>query len=895
MAVRALPAALLIIVWFLSSPFVCAAAPVLPTIKVGSEIDFPPFADVDERGRPIGFSVDLIKAVAEVMGLKLDITTGTWDSMWSGLIAGRIDLLPIVTKLPERMTLIDFTLSHTETFDAFFVRASSPVIKDIASAGGKSIVVMKSDAAHHALLERKFKGELILVDTISQGLSLIASGRHDAFLCSKLIGSLVIQKKGITGLIAGPPIPEYKRDFAFGIRKGNNELREMLNQGLRIVRANGEYARIYEKWLHIEVPAPKPPRANILKTIIIDSFYPFTFMNKQGQPDGFVVDLIREVTKNMGMEIDIRPGGWNYSMKALEKGDINLLPLMAYSRERDKIFDFSSPYTTVHDAIFIKRGGTRFQTLEELRGKKVIVMNHDAAHEFLMENNITTRDNLIVADSLPETLRLLALGKGDAALMPKLIGLLHIRNLGLTNIDPEPAVISDYHRPFSIAVKSGNRELLNTLSEGLAIVKATGEFDRIYKKWFGAVEPSGTPFKEVMRDLLIVVGVLLLVLIVSVIWALTLKKQVAQRTKVLEESEARFRSYSELPIAGFAITSRAAEWVMVNDCLCAMLGYSRKELLQKKWFELTHPDDLNLDRELFKRVLAGEQQGYSLDKRFIRKNGATIWTRLSSQCVRLPDGTVNYFVKLLFDITERKQVEEEREQLFRQLQDKAVEMERFTYTVSHDLKSPLITISGFLGILRSNFVAGDETQFTTNLERISRATERMKQLLDELLELSRIGRKVNPSERVKLGDVIQTALDDISGRIRQCGAAVEVEADLPEVTADRRRLLQVFDNLIDNAVKFSCGMPQPPRIKIGVRRDNGAPVIFVRDNGIGLEPRHQNKVFDLFEKLDPHSGGTGVGLAIVKRIIEVHGGGVWVESEGLGTGATFCFTLPGMK
>jgi PAS domain S-box-containing protein len=232
----------------------CSAAGESPEVRVGSELEFPPYAFVDKSGRPAGFSVELIKAVADAMGLPIKISTGPWDTVWSGLVAGQLDVLPIVAKLPDRQPLVDFSIPHTETYDAFFVRKGNPPIQNIEGAKGKEIAVMRSDAAHHALLERNFRGRLILVGTVPEGLSLISSGKHDAFLCSKLIGTMSIKKHGIKGLTAGPPIPDYKRAFSFAVKKGDTELLEKLNQGLLIIKTNGEYDRIYEKWLTADDP-----------------------------------------------------------------------------------------------------------------------------------------------------------------------------------------------------------------------------------------------------------------------------------------------------------------------------------------------------------------------------------------------------------------------------------------------------------------------------------------------------------------------------------------------------------------------------------------------------------------------------------------------------------------
>jgi diguanylate cyclase (GGDEF)-like protein len=182
-------------------------------------------------------------------------------------VEGRLDVLPIVAKLPERQPLVDFSLPHTETYDAFFVRKGDSPIPNIAAARGKAIVVMRSDAAHHELLERNFQENPILVDTIPAGLSLISSGKHDAFLCSKLIGTIILKKNRLAGLTAGPIIPDYKRVFSFAVKKGDRELLEKLNQGLLIVKTNGEYDRIYNKWLSFDDPWRKVKKY-FLPTII---------------------------------------------------------------------------------------------------------------------------------------------------------------------------------------------------------------------------------------------------------------------------------------------------------------------------------------------------------------------------------------------------------------------------------------------------------------------------------------------------------------------------------------------------------------------------------------------------------------------------------------------------
>ena len=263
-------------------------------------------------------------------------------------------------------------------------------------------------------------------------------------------------------------------------------------------------------------------------------------------------------------------------------------------------------------------------------------------------------------------------------------------------------------------------------------------------------------------------------------------------------------------------------------------------------------------------------------------------TLLISQSLRKIDEA---FAQAQRELNERKRVEAEREKIIQELEAKNAELERFTYTVSHDLKSPLITISGFLGLLEADARSGDTQKFKADLQRINQAAEKMQRLLNELLELSRIGRLVNPPSHIPFENIVEAALSLTRGRLMAGHIKVEVEKDLPTVIGDRPRLVEVMQNLIDNAAKFMGDQPTP-RIQVGRRKESQQQVLFVKDNGIGIDPSYQERIFGLFDKLDPKSEGTGIGLALAKRIIEVHGGRIWVESNGKGQGSMFCFTLP---
>lgn len=243
------------------------------------------------------------------------------------------------------------------------------------------------------------------------------------------------------------------------------------------------------------------------------------------------------------------------------------------------------------------------------------------------------------------------------------------------------------------------------------------------------------------------------------------------------------------------------------------------------------------------------------------------------------------------ELDERKRVEAQHKVVIQELELKNAELERFTYTVSHDLKSPLITIGGFIGLLEKDARNGNEERLSNDIERIREAKDKMSHLLDNLLELSRIGRLKNPSIYISLHQIVTEALSLVEGRLCSKNVLVKIQEVLPIVYCDAPRLVEVMQNLIDNAAKFMGEQPNP-MIEIGTRNDTEETVIFVKDNGIGIRPVFHEKIFSLFDKLEANSEGTGVGLALVKRIIEVHEGRIWVESDGIGNGSTFCFTLP---
>lgn len=234
----------------------------------------------------------------------------------------------------------------------------------------------------------------------------------------------------------------------------------------------------------------------------------------------------------------------------------------------------------------------------------------------------------------------------------------------------------------------------------------------------------------------------------------------------------------------------------------------------------------------------------------------------------------------------------ERAALINELEGRNAELERFTYTVSHDLRSPLVTIRGFLGYLRNHAFRNDFAKFDKDMNRIANTVDRMQTLLNDLLELSRVGRTGNSPIDVPFGAIVTETLNLLDAQLVTGRASVIIGPDLPVVRGDSTRLIEVMQNLISNAIKF-MGAQSDPQVEVGYAGPDtdGTAILSVRDNGVGIESQYHKRIFGLFNRLDPAIEGTGIGLTLVKPIIEMHAGRIWVESVP-GSGSTFFFTLP---
>lgn len=373
-------------------------------------------------------------------------------------------------------------------------------------------------------------------------------------------------------------------------------------------------------------------------------------------------------------------------------------------------------------------------------------------------------------------------------------------------------------------------------------------------------------------------------------WALAkanqqLRREIEERRRAQEElveSEAKYSTLVEHSLTGIYI-DQDEKIVYANDTFAHIFGYIREELIGIAAWKLVHPEDRAFTREMRIRRLRGENVPSEYEARGLTKTGKTIWVRRSNT-------RVEYYGKPailgnIVDITLQKNAQDELEKTNEDLRN-------FVHVVSHDLKTPIIAIQGYSARLSRLYRDALGEKGCSYVSQIARSARRMEHLVSDLLALSRVGRVPCQFASVSSAEMVNRVAAALKPRLKEKGIRLVIGTGFPSLNCDSERIERVFENLVVNAIKFSGDSPDPV-IEIGYEDRGDLHCFFVKDNGIGIDPRYHHKIFEMFERLHPvdEIEGSGLGLAIVKRIVESHGGTVWVESKE-GQGATFYFAVP---
>lgn len=392
----------------------------------------------------------------------------------------------------------------------------------------------------------------------------------------------------------------------------------------------------------------------------------------------------------------------------------------------------------------------------------------------------------------------------------------------------------------------------------------------------------------------------------SVVEVQAASREVTERKRAeeaLKESEERFRGAFDFAPIGIALVSPDGRWLRANRALSDMLGFSEEELLESSYQAHSHPDDLDIQETHANLMLNGELETFQMEKRYLHREGKTVWTLQSMSLLRDQAGEPLYFILQVQDITERKRAEEDLKAFAEKLERSNRELQDFASVASHDLQEPLRKVQAFGDRLKQECNEALSDRGKDYLDRMLNAVRRMQNLINDLLSFSRLTLKAQPFTPVDLAEVTkEVVLTDLDAVIEKTGGRVEI-GTMPILDADPLQMRQLMQNLISNGLKFHRGEIVPViRVFSSVITERRRPwstngnelcQLFVEDNGIGFDNKYLDRIFAPFQRLHAKNEyeGTGMGLALCRKIVERHNGNITAKSTP-GQGATFIVTLP---
>lgn len=616
---------------------------------------------------------------------------------------------------------------------------------------------------------------------------------------------------------------------------------------------------------------------------------PKVFTDAQGQPSGIFIDLIKEIARKEGWTLEYQIGTWDEDLKALENGQIDLMPDVAYSEERGEKYDFHpTPVAESWSYVYVP-SRSRADNVTQLNGKRVAVLGGSIQETIFtqMVNGFGLRVAIVPASSLKEAFQMVADNKVDAAIANHLFGDYFNRKYGLSRT---PIVFNEVKLYFATA-KGRNSDLLTAIDRHLnEWISDQGSVYYQVLNRYTTKQSLGIVPKWVWWAAGVIAGLLVIAsgIILLLRWQVRLQtRHLLEANQKLKESELKYRTLFNC--AGEAIfLMRADRFVDCNAQTLAMFGCEREQIIGESPYKFSPPlqpgGRPSKEKAMEKINQALTEGPQSFEWEHCRENGVSFPAEVKLN--RLELGGEVYLQAIVRDITERKKTEELKNQ--------------FLSITSHELKTPLIPIKSQCQLLLAETYGSLNQEQKEALEMIGRNESHMERLVNDVLDIAS-ARSENMQlirEDADISKIISDSMEIVKEEAKRKGITLHLKkpAALSKVFVDPQRIFQVVANLLNNALKYT---PENGTIDITVSKKKDCIQVSVKDSGIGMNNKILGKLFTPFfqadSKLDRKYGGTGLGLSICKGIIEAHGGKIWGESEGKDKGSTFTFTLSSNK
>ena len=627
----------------------------------------------------------------------------------------------------------------------------------------------------------------------------------------------------------------------------------------------------------------------VVRIGVLTDNYPFSFIESDGEIQGFAYELVKELTQTMSINSERIQGTTEYINSAFKEGELDLLQSFSRSAQRNSQVAFSVPYLTMTGQIFVRNDGPKIKQFSDLKGLRVLVHKGSVGEELLRKAGLES--SIRYVESVEKALEMLNKGEGDATLASHLTGLSLIHKLGLKNLKPLDVEVEGYKVEYCIAVQKENQLLLEQVNEGLATLVRTGRFDALYQKWFGFIEPIGYTPEQIL--FIIAIGLLLALAIAawSSIRQRTLKNRIAKQAHSLRESEEKYFSIYKYSNIAILLTSVEGKVYAANDFACRMLGMTEEEICNVETDKIFDRSDVRFASLMKDRNLNGFVKG---EINMVHKNGTVFPGMISSALFDDRDNNKMATV-VIRDLTEEKQIMEE----LIMAKEKAEESDRlkteFLRNISHEIRTPMNSIIGFSETLNQPDLTPEMRAQFTGI--IVQNTHRLLDFMTDIINISTIEAGKMEVHKAQIDPV--ELLDELFSQFTPLAEKKNIKLNKPvvindenkDLVSDKMMLTEILSKLLGNALKFT----DFGSVSFGCNIGKDQAEFYIEDTGIGILPDMHKVIFKRFSQQSPDSkrfiDGAGLGLAIAKGFIEKLNGQINLSSEP-GKGSIFYFSIP---
>ena len=874
-----------------------------PVIRVMGETDYPPWDFIDD-GKPAGYGIDYVKLLANRLGLKLEFVVAPYGELIEKTVNRELDLMH--TAQCDLHEKILSSKPYKLFFQVAFTQTGREDIQSIRDLDGKRVAVTKGDAVKKTLKKVVPGANVVDYRDYRDAMLALHSGKVDAAVMERSVGQHLIREHLLQGLKNVGQVRTAKDDdplryMRLGVRSDWPQLLNILEKAMDLLTEQ-ELAALDEKWLKKNdsiVQFTESERHWLTEHPVIrvgaDSDWPpIEFLDDDGTYQGFSIDILKRIAPILGVQFEFVRKSWQELITCARQGELDLFSSMAQNSARGEFLLFTEPYVTMPSGLFAKQGVAYISDLKSLVDKKIAVIKGHAIHDYLFAE-FPKRDLLLVINPAAG---IRAVKNDDAFVFAD--NVITTSYLLIQKGYQQIQMVGEL--PFQYTQRIGVRkdwpQLRDILQKALDSI-SYAERNALYNQWVPLIHEKPADYSVIWKAALLSLLLIGSIMTIIVVWNRRLAREVIIRKQAEEKVKAVNReltftkfAFDNAPDAIKWLCSDNAHVVYVNKQAGEMLGYSEKELMNLSVFDFDPVYTRNAWPDFSKEL---RHQGHmTFESIWQRKDGFQFPVEISARSLNY-EGE-EYFLAFIRDITEKKQIRKKLQDAMDEAQAANRSKSQFLANMSHEIRTPMNAIIGMSHLALKSGLTPKQQDY---ISKIDNSAKTLLGIINDILDYSKI--EANKLELESIEFYLVDTLDNLSNMIsiqtqkKGLEFIFDMEPHIPQgLVGDPLRLGQILLNLTSNAVKFTSKGEIVVSARILEHHENLVKIKFsVRDTGIGLTEEQRDNLFQSFTQADTSTtrkyGGTGLGLTISKKLTELMGGKIGVESE-YGKGSTFWFT-----